>query len=81
MLKKIIKSYYKLLDEKLENWTIIVLLIATLIVSASFITKDTNATLYTKSNILEIENSKKEKNEINLVEVNGIMYKIILEKY
>ncbi len=77
MLKKIVQTYQKLLDEKLENWTIIVLLIVGLVVSASFITKDINTTLYTKSNILEITNISTSQN--NIIEINGVKYKLILE--
>lgn len=64
MLKKLVKTYYKLLDEKLENWTVVVIVIALLIVSVSLLINDTNAGLYTKNNILE---------------VNWIKYQIILE--
>ena len=42
MLKNLIRNYYKLLDEKLENWTVVVVLIAFLIISVSLLTKDTN---------------------------------------
>lgn len=64
MLNKLVKTYYKLLDEKLENWTVVVIVIALLIVSVSLLINDTNAGLYTKNNILE---------------VNWIKYQIILE--
>jgi hypothetical protein len=79
MLKKIIKTYYRLLDEKLENWTIVVLIIATLIISASLITDDTNANLLVKSNVLE--NSKQNQNFYNIIEIDWTQYKIILEEY
>jgi len=76
MLKKIIKTYYKLLDEKLENWTMVVLLIAVLIISASLFTKDTNANLLVKTNIIEHNNYQN-----NIIEINWVKYKIIIEKY
>jgi len=79
MLKKIIKTYYKLLDEKLENWTIVVVIITALVISVSLITDDTNANLLVKSNILE--NSKQNQDFYNIIEINWIQYKIILEKY
>ena len=66
MFKKIIKNYYKLFDEKLENWTIVVLLIAALIVWVSLLTKNTDATLTSKVNILEIEWIKY---KVNFVEI------------
>jgi uncharacterized membrane protein len=77
MVKQLVKTYYKLLDEKLENWTMVVLIIAALIVSASFITKDTNAWLYTKNNILEYKQSVNN----NIIEINWVYYKIILEEF
>ncbi len=40
MVKRLINSYVKLLDEKLENWTLIVLIIALLIILVSMIIND-----------------------------------------
>lgn len=78
MVKKFIKSYYKLLDEKLENWTLVVILIALLIVSAAIITKeDTNAWVLVKSSLLEA----KKINPDNIIEINWIKYQIVLEEY
>ena len=79
MLKKIIKTYYKLLDEKLENWTIIVIVIAALVVWASIFIKDTNAVSLMKSNVLE-SNSLKNINQ-NTVDINWVKYKIHLEEF
>ena len=78
MLKKIIKTYYKLLDEKLENWTMVVLLIAILIVSASLLTKDTNANLLVKNNVFESNITKI--NQFSIININWKQYKLILEK-
>lgn len=78
MLQKLIRNYYKLLDEKLENWTLVVVLIAFLIISVSLITKDTNAIFYAKNNVLEISSGINNANSI--IEINWIQYKIILEK-
>ncbi|MCD5385169.1 hypothetical protein LRZ95_00710 [Candidatus Gracilibacteria bacterium] len=75
MIKKIIKTYYKLLDEKLENGTMIVLLIAILIISASILTKNTNTHYLVKTSILENNITNK-----NIVTINGVKYKLILEK-
>ena len=78
MLKKIIKTYYKLLDEKLENWTMVVLLIALLIISASLITNDANASLLAKNNLLETNITHQ--NQYSIIEIDWIKYKIIFEK-
>ncbi len=83
MLKKFIKSYYQLLDEKIENWTLIVVLIWVLIISASMLVKDTEAGLYTKNNLLEINNNSSIYNNIyqdSVIEINWIRYKIKLEE-
>ncbi len=76
MIKKIIKTYYKLLDEKLENWTMVVLLIAFLIISASLLTKETNANLLVKTSVIESNIIQD-----NTIMINWIKYKILLEKY
>lgn len=78
MFKKIVKTYYKLLDEKLENWTMVVLIIAGLIVCASLITKDTNALLYVKTNILET--NKKIVSTNDIIMINWLEYRISLEE-
>jgi multidrug efflux pump subunit AcrB len=78
MIKQLIKTYYKLLDEKLENWTIVVLLIAVLIVSIPFLIKNTNANMLAKSNVLE--NNIHIQNTNNILVINWIQYKIILEE-
>jgi len=75
MLKKLIKTYYKLLDEKLENWTIVVLLIAILVVSTSLITNKTNANLLVKTNVIESH-----LNQYSIIDINWVKYKIILEE-
>ena len=75
MIKKIIKTYYKLLDEKLENWTMVVLLIAILIISASLLTKDTNANYLVKTNVIESNISNK-----NIITINWVKYKLILKE-
>ena len=76
MIKKLIKTYYKLLDEKLENWTMVVLLIAVLIISASLLTKDANANLLVKTNIIEHNNYQN-----SIIEIDWVKYKIIIKKY
>lgn len=74
ILKKTIKTYYKLLDEKLQNWTIMVLVISAFIISTWLITKENNITLYTKSNILDINNI-----ENNTIHINWVKYELILK--
>ena len=74
MLEKLIKSYYKLLDEKLENGTLVVIIVAVLIVSVSLLIWDTNALKQTKTSIL---NSK---NQNSIVEIEWKKYKMILEE-
>ena len=78
MLKKLVKTYYKLLDEKLENWTMVVAIIAILIISASLITNDTNASLLMKNNVLEANTVLQ--NQSSIIEIDGVKYKIIFEK-
>ena len=42
MVKKIIRSYYKLFDEKIENWIIVIIIIVILIVLTSLIINNWN---------------------------------------
>lgn len=79
MFRKLIKTYYKLLDEKLENGTLVVILIAVLIVWASLVTKDANALLYVKTNVLET--NKKIVPSSNTVIIWWVQYRILLEEY
>lgn len=74
MLKKIIKSYYKLLDEKLESWPIIILIIAFLIIWVSLVISDTNAIYKTKTSIFERSTNN------SLIEIDWKKYKINLEE-
>ena len=78
MLRKLVKTYYELLDEKLENWTLVVLLIAILIISASLITNDANASLMIKNNVLET--NVVYQNQSSIIKIDGVEYKIIFEK-
>jgi len=77
MIKKLIKTYYKLLDEKLENWTVVVLLIVVLIISASILTKDVNASLLVKNNLIE---SNKNINNYTIINIDWKKYKVILNE-
>ena len=64
MVKRIINSYFELLDEKLENWTLVVLIIALLIVFVSILINDVQLK---KGTI--IEKSK--------VEINWQIYQLV----
>ena len=56
MLKQLIKTYQKFLEERLGNGTGIAALIALVILSVG-ITQQTTMTSYNKANLLEIQNS------------------------
>lgn len=72
MLRNFIKNYYKLFDEKLQNGTIIVLIIAFLISSIWNVTNAWNKSeLYVKANILETRTT----NEVIII--NGKTYQLI----
>lgn len=73
MLKRFIKNYYKLFDEKLENGTVIVLIIAFLITSIWNITNTSNkeTLLSAKTNLFETQRT----NEI--IVINGKTYQLI----
>jgi len=73
MLKKFIKNYYKLFDEKLQNGTVIVLIIAFLITSVWNITNADNKSnlTFAKANILETKTT----NEIIII--NWRTYQLI----
>ena len=73
MLKNFIKNYYKLFDEKLENGTVIVLIIAFLITSVWNITNASNkeTLLSAKTNLFETQRT----NEI--IVINGKIYQLI----
>ena len=73
MLKKFIKNYYKLFDEKLQNGTVIVLIIAFLITSVWNITNANNKSTITfaKANILETKTTSE------IIIINGRTYQLI----
>ncbi len=62
---------YKLLDEKLHNWTIIVIIIAFLIISVWNITNQNKSTINLKANIVEAQNT------IEYIEINWKIYKLL----
>jgi len=71
MFKKIIKTYYNILDNKLENWTLVVVFIAILIVLISLLIRNWDSNL----NVLNIN-----KNNIltsNIIEIDWKQYELI----
>jgi hypothetical protein len=48
-----VKNYYKLFDEKLENSTLVVLIIALIIVLFWSVVQNQSIDIYSKSNLLE----------------------------
>ena len=73
MLKRFIKNYYKLFDEKIENGTIIVLIIAFLITSIWNVTNSDNKSIlsFTKVNILETKTNSE------IIIINGKTYQLV----
>ena len=73
MIKKFIKNYYKLFDEKLQNGTVIVLIIAFLITSVWNITNANNKSTITfaKANILETKTTSE------IIIINWRTYQLI----
>jgi hypothetical protein len=72
MVKKIINSYFELLDKKLENWTFIVLIIALLVVFVSILINNLHDKKY---NVTE-KNNKIEK---SIIEIDWKKYQLIDE--
>lgn len=75
MINKFVKNYYKLFDEKIQNWSVMVLIIAFLIASVWNVThaswKDKIENNYLKANILEINNKS------DYIKINWKTYKLI----
>lgn len=75
MINKFVKNYYKLFDEKLKNWSVMVLIIAFLIASVWNVThaswKDKIENNYLKANILEINNKS------DYIKINWKTYKLV----
>jgi hypothetical protein len=78
MLKQLINTYQKFLDERLGNGTGIVALIALVILSVG-ITQQTTMTSYNKANVLEIQNSIQTFDK-NIVTINGKKYEVIFKE-
>lgn len=74
MIKRFIKNYYKLFDEKLNNWSIIVLIIWTMIAWVWNITHsyDSTSITYAKSNVIESKITIKD-----FIEIDWKTYKLV----
>jgi len=77
VVQKIFQSYTRLLDEKLENSTVIVLVISWLIVLVGVIIPDTVSAEREKANIFESSHIKKYE---NVIIIDGEEYIIQLTK-
>jgi len=75
MLREKFKEISDLIDKKLRNWTIMVVIVANLILATWFITNNVNANL--TANLLE---SQKKVEVSQYIVIEGKKYKIILEK-
>ena len=75
MLREKFKEISDLIDKKLRNWTIMVVIVANLILATWFITNNVNANL--TANLLE---SQKKVEVSQYIFIEGKKYKIILEK-
>jgi len=75
ILEKFLKSTADLLDKKLKNWTVMVVIISVLVTLSGFLTSTVNANL-----TADIMQSNK-KTEINqFIIIDGKKFKIILEE-
>lgn len=76
MFEKIVKNYYKLFDEKLENGTLVVLIIALIIVLSGTMIKNNNISSYVKNSVLETTGSKPVPSP-EIIEINGVKYQLM----
>jgi len=70
MVRKAYKFYKKLIDKKIDNPTVIVLIISFLIILVWFLAHRTDANLYAKNNVLEY----------SVVDINWEKYEVTLKK-
>ena len=78
-LKKIIKIYVDFFDSEKINSTVLVGIIWTLIVWVWILFKAEWTNAYLKWNLIEI-NQKEFISDSNIIEINWVKYKLILEK-
>lgn len=53
MFKKIVKTYYHILDDKVKNWTLVVFLITAIILAIWFLSQKEKTLSHIKTSILE----------------------------
>ena len=66
MVKAFIKNYYKLFDEIINNWTIIVLLIIAIVIWVSYLSKE--------------QRTKNTLSSTNIVEIDWVKYKVVADE-
>ena len=75
MWKKFLKSTTDLFDRKLKNWTVMVVIISTMVTSAGFLSNTVNANM--AANVMQSQKNT----EINqYIVIAGKKYQIILEE-
>jgi len=75
MWKKFLKSTTDLFDRKLKNWTVMVVIISTMVTSAGFLSNTVNANM--TANVMQSQKNT----EINqYIVIAGKKYQIILEE-
>jgi len=75
MLEKIFKSAEDLFDRKLKNWTVMVVIISSLVTMTGFLSNTVNANL--TANVLQVQ---KKVIQPNFIVLNGIKYEIIFKE-
>jgi len=75
MIKRIFKSAEDLFDRKMKNWTVMVVIISTIITMTGFLTNWVNANL--TANVIQSQKNT----EINqYIIIDGKKYKVIFEE-
>ena len=80
MLRKIYRNYKHLLDEKLDNSTVLVVIIVVLIFLIGIFIPNNSSLAYHKSNILEVSRIKSLQENKNIIEIDWKKYYIILKE-
>lgn len=78
MLRKIYRNYKKIFDEKLDNSTLLIVLIAFLIILIWIFVPTKWQLAYSKNNLLEASRIGKLNNNKNIIEINWKKYYINL---
>lgn len=81
MFEKVVKNYYKLFDEKLENGTLVVLIIALIIVLLGSLLQDEKILEYSKTNLLEAHIIPSTPlNNKDIILIDGKKYQVIFQE-